>query len=203
MSLHLASSEPPSPASRAESRAERRRVAAHELIEMGTDLARLVHSQALAAPETAADATIAFDRIARTVRRTIMLARKVAEPMPIPADPAPRRAATRRRIIREVEDVIQRSAGSGEAEALHREFLDRLDAPDLDDDIAHRPAADIIVDICRDLGLSAPPGTHPWQRRTPADIAILCARAAAFPTSPPRSAPALWPPGNSDPPDPG
>ena len=37
----------------------------------------------------------------------------------------------------------------------------------------------IIADICRDLGLGAMPGTHPWMRRRPADVAALFARAAA------------------------
>ena len=62
----------------------------HELINMGTDLARAVHQQATAdagedttvAAEAALDPTIAFDRIARTIRRTIVLARHVAEPLP-------------------------------------------------------------------------------------------------------------------------
>lgn len=46
---------------------------------------------------------------------------------------------------------------------------DRLDAPDLEDDITTRPVADI-TEICRDLGRDALPGTHPWTRRTPNDI---------------------------------
>jgi hypothetical protein len=54
-----------------------------------------------------------------------------------------------------------------------------MDAPDLDRDIESRPIDDIIKDILRDLGLAALPGTRPWKRRTPADIAELNARAAA------------------------
>jgi hypothetical protein len=178
----------------------------HDLIDLGADLARLVHQHAkaeAAKPDTAPssgpapDPTIAFERIARTIRRSIALARKLTEPVPAPAsNPARHRIAARQRIIRAVEDTIQREATGSEAEPLHAEFLDRLDSPDLEDDIGHRPVVDIIADICRDLGLAALPGTHPWKRRTPADIATLCARAARIPQPgpPPRSQPSSGPP---------
>ena len=129
--------------------------------------------------------TLAFDRTARAVRRSILLARSLADPVQPAKDPAQRRTAARRRIIREVEDAIQRTAsaandGRDGPETLQAELRDRLDAPDLDDDISTRPTADIISEICRDLGLAAPPGgAHPWKRRTPQDIAQLCAAAAA------------------------
>ncbi len=181
----------------------------HELIDMGAGLARLLHQQATApaqatpqdpapqpAPTPAPDALVsiaaAFDRIARAVRRSIALARSLADPVPPARDPAQHRAAARKRILREVEDAIQRTASSADdaasdgadaddasAEAMTAELHDRLDAPDLDEDISHRPVADIITEICRDPGLAALPGTHPWKRRTPADLEQLCARAAA------------------------
>ena len=75
-----------------------------------------------------------------------------------------------------VEDTIQREAD--EPEALHREFLERLDTPDWEGELADRPVDDIITDIVRDLGLVTILGRHPWKRRTPADIAELCLRAA-------------------------
>jgi hypothetical protein len=157
----------------------------HGLIDVGANLARQLPQQAEATP--APEIAVAFDRIARAVRRTIILARKVAEPAAAAAEhPDQRRAAARRRIIREVEDTIQRTTGDADAETLHAELLDRLDAPDLDDDIDNRPIADIIADICRDLGLAALPGTHPWKRRTAEDLTALCARAAQ--TRTPRAA---------------
>ena len=66
----------------------------HELAEMGMDIARAVHRQATAqpaAPEPSAETAPAapspspnqatsFDRLARTVRRTIALARTLSEP---------------------------------------------------------------------------------------------------------------------------
>ncbi len=161
----------------------------HELIDMGVDLARGVHQQATVqaggedlgdgpgAP-TVQDTAAAFDRISRAVRRTVALARKIAEPLPPRADTGQQRVAARRRILREVADVIQRRAEGVEAEAMHAELSERLDAPDLEDDIDGRPVAEIIADICRDLGLAAMPGTRPWKRRTPRDIEALCTRAA-------------------------
>jgi hypothetical protein len=182
MSSHPASTEPETEADQHVQDAQYYRRILHDLIDRGADLARQVHQQALSQAETAEpapDFAAAFDRIARTIRRCIVLARKLAEPVQAPAaNPAQSRTAARQRIIRAVEDTIQRDAGRTDAESLHAEFLDRLDAPDLDEDIDQRPIADIITDICRDLGLAALPGTHPWKRRTPADIAILYARAA-------------------------
>jgi hypothetical protein len=80
--------------------------------------------------------------------------------------------------------------------------------PDLEDEIANRSIAEIVTDICRDLGIAALPGTHPWKRRIPHDIAILNARAAqlynqapsaelavllaAAPPPPPRRITPLW-----------
>ena len=176
----------------------------HELIEIGTDLARTLHRQATPAPkaepsaEPAAaptpDPTIAFDRIARTLRRTIALARKLSDPAPPrPAQlraehTSERRLAARKQIIRAVEDTIQRRSNGAEAEALHAEFYERLDDPDLDDDLDQRPVAEIIKDICRDFGIEHFPGTHPWKRRTPQDVRDLYARAAQPTIAQPRMA---------------
>ena len=195
------------------------RDALHGLITVGTSLARLLPQQAAApasppatgpqpapAPDAAPAiaAAIAFDRISRAVRRCIALARSLAHPVPPPPDPARQRAAARKQVIREVEDRIGRACnpGSDAADALTAELHDRLDEPDLDDDLTARPVAEVIAEICRDLGLAAPPGTQPWRRRTPADIADLCARAAApsraHPPGPapnPGAGPALSPAG--------
>ena len=126
----------------------------HDLIDMGTDLARLVHAQATRepapnapapsapapapAPAPTYDPTLAFDRIARCVRRCVALARRLAQQHPPPAHAAHPRAAARKRIIRDVEDAIHRTADGPQAESLRAEFATRLDAPDLDDDVATR-----------------------------------------------------------------
>ena len=116
---------------------------------------------------------------------------------------APDRTAARKRILRAVEDTLGRQdyddsyRNCDPTEALHAELLDRMDAPDLDRDIESRPIDDIIKDILRDLGLAALPGTRPWKRRTPADIALLNARAAA-PSRPAGTTPHEPGPGSQD-----
>jgi len=180
----------------------------HGLIEVGAELVRHLPQQAAAqaqapqqhpapqpAPAPSSDAVaIAYDRISRAVRRCIALARSLNDPAHPPKHPAPDRTAARKRILRAVEDTLGRQDYDDSyrvcdpTEVLHAELLDRMDAPDLDRDIANRPIDDIIKDILRDLGLAALPGTRPWKRRTPADIAELNARAAA-PSRPAGSTP--------------
>jgi len=172
----------------------------HGLITIGASLANFLHQQAAAqaqppqqapapqpepppapAPNPLINTVVAFDRTSRAVRRCIALARTLTDPA-APAHPPPQhRAAARQRILREVEDTIQRTSnpGSDQAESLQAELHDRLDAPDLDDDLTTRPITEIITEIRRDLGLASLPGDHPWKRRTPADIHQLQARAAA------------------------
>ena len=184
----------------------------HTLIGFGTNVARLLHDQAVqqaAAPAPANNPAqpppnrqpapppnpliaiaAAFDGASRNVRRCIALARSLDRPAP---NPSPTRTAARKRILRAVEDAIHRATDGpstdsrADADVLRAErqaeLLDRLDSPDLDEDLTHRPIPDIIADLCRDLGLAAQPG-QPWPRRTPADIALLRARAASHPGVP-------------------
>jgi hypothetical protein len=205
-----------------------------EMVDIGADLLRMVQQEALQveaarlaaaksnhdplttpAMQSVADYAEAYNLISRSIRRTMLLDEKLAEPKQAPASSASaNRTAARKRIIRDVEDVIQRKAGDDDHEqALHAELLDRLDSPDLDDEIANRTIPEIVNDICRDFGIAALPGAHPWKRRIPHDIAILCARAdqlagaapsaaltallAAAPKQPPRR---VTPVSGSDPP---
>jgi hypothetical protein len=182
---------PTAPAQQAVEPCQKYRVVLDELIDMGMDIARQVHAEATAEHATLVtpaqteleaaprpDLTIKFDRIARTVRRTVALARRLDEPVAEAGDEQ-RRVAARRRILRVVEDVIQREARGPEREKLEAELLERMDAPELDDEIDLRPTADIIADIVRDLELDRIPGGHPWKRRTPEDVAVLATRAAS------------------------
>jgi hypothetical protein len=151
--------------------------------EMAEILAYQIRSQT-DDPEAARKTVAAFTPLAQSIRRTIMLHEKLGKP----AKPRPNRIAARRRIIRDVEDAIEREARSpAEQETLHAEFLERLDRPDLEDDIADRSIVDIVTDITRDLGLPDLDGTNNWQRRIPHDIAILNARAAQLPGAAPSS----------------
>ena len=160
----------------------------HDFITIGADLARTLHQQATTPapapqhpkptpkpPATPLPEIIAaFDRLARAVRRSILLARSLATPPPPARDPAAHRTAARKQVIRAVEDAIQRASQHAHdaqshdaAEALTAELHDRLDAPDLDDDLATRPIADIITEIRRDLGLASPPGDTPGAAEPP------------------------------------
>ena len=109
--------------------------------------------------------------------RAAGVARGLAQPAVPARNPAQHRAAARKRILREVEDTIQRTP-TPDGAALQAELQDRLDTPDVEDDLTTRPIPEIITEICRDLGLASTPGAHPWKRRTPGDIQQLCTRAA-------------------------
>ena len=149
------------------------RAALHELIEMGVDLARDVCRQAKLAP--LADATVMYERVAQAVRRTIALAQRLDTPA---AGNATRRMA-RQRVIREVEDRISLEAERPErADGLRSELYERMDRPELDEELDLRPADEIVADICRDLGIAGMHCGRGWPRRTPADIIALCTRAA-------------------------
>ena len=143
----------------------------NDCVEFGHRLARLAVDRAEADTLAVDKAAAAYERVTRSMRHSIWLVRKLAEPVKT-ID----RIAARKRIIRSVEDAIGREAE--DPDALHEELRTRLETPDLDDEIDTRPVADIITDIIHDLGLAAAFGTTPWKRRTPADLAELHALAA-------------------------
>ena len=157
------------------------------LIDQGAALAARIAATATAAttPDSALpEATIAFDRAARAVRRTIALARHIAA-TPVPAQhPAhDTRTKARTRLIRTVEDAIhvQHRVYEGDREALDREFAERLEDPALEFDLAGRDIDDVIQEICQDLGIAHPSRAYIYRRRTPRDVADLRTRAAALP----------------------
>ena len=190
------------------------------LIDMGAQLATAVHAKAMCAIEApnptpppahpemqdptksqdtaAPDLTIAFDRVARTVRRTILLARHVAEP-PKAARPYAARGRigrTRKPLDRASKDVTS-GAASGQAnpdshdtpESLERpERPERLELSELDareiaetfaKEIGDRRIEAIIAEIRRDLGQQEElPGNAP-PHSTPASMASRRTRPAA------------------------
>jgi hypothetical protein len=175
--MFMSSDPTPTEPAPAESHADFYRGILHGMIAGGADFANMLHLQAKArfeaAPETAeiTKPALAHDRLTRGVRRGILMAQHLDNPVQ-------RRQSARRQIIRQVEDAIQRHAIGEEADALQAELCDRLDSPDVEEDIGDRPVADIIKDICRDLGLIVAEGAHPWKRRTPEDVAALNAQAS-------------------------
>ena len=118
------------------------------------------------------DIATAYTRVHRAVRLGILLAQSLDHP------PKPPQTATRARVIRAVEDCIQREIDPPEATRLHAELRERLDTESFDIDVRTRPVEDVIQDIIRDLGFDRICGTHPYKRRTPADLALLEITAA-------------------------
>lgn len=166
-----------------EGRAARYALLLDDMVEAGVDIVQdLRPSQS---PDIAGlDRATGYDR---ATRRCMLLAIKFETDIQAPAP----RIVARKQIIREVEDAIDRATRDpARVDALRAELQDRLDSPDLEDDIASQPAPNLIAEFCRDLGLVATlPGTTPYMRRTPADIAGLCARAAQPPITRPEPTP--------------
>lgn len=148
------------------------------LLDVGLSIAK-----DLKAPEeknTAIARGAAFEGVARAVRRSIVLSRHIRDAVPAAARQEATRAQARRQILRGVEDTINRKVTRlGDAEALRAELLERIDAPEFAEDLANRSPDILVAEICRDLGLATLPGMRPDLRRTPDDIAILAAQAAA------------------------
>ena len=223
----------PDPIQQAED-AQLYRYVLHKLLHLGTDLIHILQAQATAhahaamqeptPPKPSTDQAIAFDRIARTIRRTIALACSLNEPVaPAPGHTAPARApahpgtAAHTSALHEDanaaghpsfvtpgrEDATDDNASSANLrdrpKAPDRDAPDR-DAPDRDEDDTNRPPAAIIADICRDLGLDKPPGASAWTRCTPADTGQSHAQAptpsgAAAASAPCQPAPSPQDPG--------
>ena len=156
------------------------------LIDQGAALAARIHATATAAttPGSALpEATIAFDRIARAVRRTIALARHIATSPVTTAATPDKRTKTRTHLIRAVEDAIDRQhrVYDGNAQELQAELAERLEDPELELDLQGPDIDDVIQEICRDLGIAHQSRAYIWRRRTPADLKDLRTRAAAPP----------------------
>ncbi len=165
------------------------RAVLRDLIDRGADLARQLHERAARDPE--ADLTISFDRIARTIRRTIALARHIATNPPkahTATDRTPHdRTQAREKIIRSVEDAIEARRGpktDTDTRTLYNELNERLLDDGLERDLRTRPLDEIIEELARDLGIAYQSRAYAWKRRTPADIATLRARAAKPPSEP-------------------
>ena len=129
------------------------------------------------------DRTDVYERTARSIRRSILMAERLAAHKREAADPARRIVQARIHLQRDVEDAITRAARSpADTESLRLELLERLEDPELDADLLSRPFAEISAEFRHDLGIPDLPGYDRHCRRTPADIAELRANAASRPT---------------------
>jgi hypothetical protein len=165
-------------------RTERHLDMLQELARMGMDLARAVHKQGVAQAESvepvsepAAEAALAFSRLAKTVRQCLALEARVADQQRRrelgEIDQAgelfkqSRRyllGAKRRQVKRAVSDAIEAEAESGGLYPSDAERLfDRLDEriEDEVDDFDDRPVGALIERLCRKLGVA--PDWARWQ----------------------------------------
>jgi hypothetical protein len=148
-------------------RLERQIALLGELAEAGLQIALAVQRRAQAAESAGEDlnpVAMAYARIARAVRLTVMLqARLIAErrdgedarTAARAAAAFERREQKRRRVERMVERVAIDACGDDEALAEHLavEAIERLEDDDLYGDVMSRPVGELVALICRDLGL--------------------------------------------------
>ncbi|MGI4796614.1 MAG: hypothetical protein ACRYG8_21655 [Janthinobacterium lividum] len=155
------------------------RAALEELRDLGMEMARYCINRAKADAEDGndVDRTPAFERVSRGVRRAVFLLQHIATLCAkAEADLARTQrdgVRARQQIIRDVEDATV-SRPKPERDALVAELYERLDAPEFDRDLAGMTVAQASELIRRDFGLGQI-FTH--QRRTPADVETLAARA--------------------------
>ena len=184
--------------------AQRLRATLNALVDMAADIARATHAQIMALPEPGAQRAPRpkpqpirnrgpnppSPRPTRSPRSPPVSTRPPAPPVSASCCcnawlTRPNRQtspnndnAARRRIIREVEDAIQREVEGEAALNFGYELDERLDLLDVNREITSRPPQEIITEILRDFGLTAIPGTRPWKRRTPPEIIELNVWAA-------------------------
>ena len=136
--------------------AERQVEALGELVGIGLKIARAIERQVDAAgdgPQAIAElaaASVAFARVARAVRQTMMLQSKLQEGRSAAAS---RAGDLRARVGRIVRRAIEDEHGETEqAERLAAEAAERLEQERYGD-VLTRPVSEIVAGICRDLGL--------------------------------------------------
>ncbi len=132
---------------------------------LGLDTAATALAQAIPHVEILARA---FDRLSRSVRRTVALIRRLQAGWPRATAASSiddRPAMLRRQVARGVAEAIHRDTDPETAERLTDDLAERLDDPGLDEEIRALPIEVIVRNICRDLGLTATP---PQASSTPA-----------------------------------
>jgi hypothetical protein len=130
------------------------------LAEAGLEIALALEAQAKGgAPVVQGDVAMAYNRVARAVRQTIMLQSRLIEALQdFETGKAGRKAAARAsaaRIVRGVidDDRTNDAERAERAERLAAEAAERLREEDFSDLLA-RPFGEAVAEICKDLGLS-------------------------------------------------
>jgi hypothetical protein len=133
-----------------------------ELAEIGLELARAVEAEAKGPDADVDGAVLAYSRVARAVRQSVMLQSRLIRELlaeergeAAGAEAAHRRKAeVKARMSRILRRAIEAERDDPERiERLKAEAAERLEE-ELFGDLLQRPVAEIIADICGDLGLS-------------------------------------------------
>ena len=118
---------------------------------MALDMAETVLAKA--GPRVA-ELTRAFDRVSRSVRRSVALGKRLQAGWPVRAVGDTRVAMVRRQVSQGVAEAIRQAATGDAAERLFDDLAEQLDDPALDGEIAVLPVEAIVARIRRDLGLA-------------------------------------------------
>lgn len=139
-----------------------------DLTNLARDFARLLLDTARRGckPDDILRLHAAFDRAARSARRSLLLYRHLKKPPP-QTEPERRRHA-RDHIQRTVERAIAAAPlEPGERESRRAELLDRLDTIETEADLLNRPLPEIIAELKHELGLVFEALSQPIERRQP------------------------------------
>ena len=159
-----------------------------ELAEIGMKAARLVGARLDGArPEQDLSAlAMAYARTARAVRQCVLLHAKIVKDLR-DGDRADRKGAEESEAARredrktQVENLVYRKAervhgdDCDAIETLMNEVCERLDDEDLHGDLMGTPVAEMVEELCRDLGLNA--GAEPRAAGAPVAAAAAESRA--------------------------
>ena len=171
--------EPTDPATQRAEDAQYYRQVLHKFIAMGTDLAEAVHRQATEQPAASTSSptpqhAITFDRLARSVRRTIVLTRKLSEPDRDPPGPKPHpKGCYADGWDERGLSARQRSTDCAEGDAEYAEPYERPEEPDDDlpedddEDLDEQDMAYLMASIGNDLNRAARSDADLLKRRTP------------------------------------
>ncbi len=94
----------------------------------------------------------AFDRVSRSVRRSVALLRRMEAGWPRAGSADDRHAMVRRQVARAAAEAIRTRADGEAAERLFDELAERLDDPGLEEALRVLPPEEVVRRICRDLG---------------------------------------------------
>ena len=132
----------------------------------GRDVDAVTAAMAQAVPRAEVLAR-AFDRVSRSVRRTVALIERMKAGWSPARSADDRQAMLRRQVAHGVAEVIRRESDGEAAERLFDDLAERLDDPGVAAEIGVLPEQEVVRRICRDLGLAmsairTPPPEDGW-----------------------------------------